>query len=510
MTRRTTLREASGKFVDELSEQVHRLLTHPEIASDIANFPHVKDQLRKSIAAIVRERPADFNTRLEATRKALHAITGTLNIFISYKRSQHAVPAAKLQTALQAFGGNKVDIFLDTASLAYGKNWYQTIGQKLQDANCFILLVPDDTDEREWPIFETGYFAGQMLPLERLICLHHPDIPVPKQVEMYHAVAANVEQITQLFRDIFVKNDFIAGLEGINPKSEQLLPAAASDIASSFGSSRIVTRNTINFVTLQLVHAGVLAGAQDLLGSTVIDGRGLDEMFSYNGEMPVLFRDVLLVEDGKLDRHEDWLTEITEVMLAEIGRRNPPIPFAKFAKADRTRFFRPLVRLVREEQRQCGGRVICGFEVDFGEHLAGPVTNPDGLQVMEAAIRLAARFRTEIIRPFEYAATATEVDRAHRLLDSLEREAADEGLRNKALVSEQFTDDKEKREVIDMYDKWEKTYRNKHHSGRLDKALINKDPVELQKCLRELRVTNQRFLELAAERYTSMVRDLRK
>jgi hypothetical protein len=74
-----------------------------------------------------------------------------------------------------------------------------------------------------------------------------------------------------------------------------------------------------------------------------------------------------------------------------------------------------------------GIRKIHRFEVVFGEHLVGPVVNPDSLQIMEAAIRLAARFRTEIIRPFEYARTQIEVDRAHRLLDSIEREAADEG-----------------------------------------------------------------------------------
>jgi hypothetical protein len=105
------------------------------------------------------------------------------------------------------------------------------------------------------------------------------------------------------------------------------------------------------------------------------------------------------------------------------------------------------------------------------------------------------------------------VDRARRLLDSLEREAADEGLRNKALVSEQFPDDREngrgRKEVIDMYDNWEK-FRNGEHNGRLDKVFMDKDPVGLRKCLGELRVENQRFLELASERYAKMVKDLRE
>jgi hypothetical protein len=265
----------------------------------------------------------------------------------------------------------------------------------------------------------------------------------------------------------------------------------------------LVVRHTINFVNLELPTPGILSDITDLLSARVVAGQGLDELFSYNGGFNVQFSEVLLVEDQSLKRHEDWLREITEVVQAEIARRNPPVPFAKFSKADQTRFFRPLVRLVEEEQRINGVRKIHRFEVAFGEHLVGPVANPDSLQIMEAAIRLAARFRTEIIRPFEYARTEIEVDRAHRLLDSIEREAADEGLRNQALVSAQFTGE-EQIEVNEMYKKWE-TFRDDKKKGTLDRAFASREPAELQGCLRELHGINNRFLELASKRYAEMV-----
>ena len=109
---------------------------------------------------VISEREADLDTRVEATRKAFRAVTGKVGIFISYKRAEHAEAAQALELALRSFGGQKVNVFLNTSSLAYGKNWYQSIGQSLKNAHCFILLVPDDADEREWPIFEAGCFAG--------------------------------------------------------------------------------------------------------------------------------------------------------------------------------------------------------------------------------------------------------------------------------------------------------------------------------------------------------------
>ena len=54
------------------------------------------------------------------------------------------------------WAATKVNVFLDHAKIPYGRNWYDTIKESLQRANCFVLLVPDDTDEREWPIFEAG------------------------------------------------------------------------------------------------------------------------------------------------------------------------------------------------------------------------------------------------------------------------------------------------------------------------------------------------------------------
>jgi TIR domain len=506
MTTSTPLPETSGHIDDDHSEEIASVLAHPVIKALAEQYGDHLHTLSRCVKGIVNESVADLNTRVEATTKAFHAATDKLRIFISYKRARHLPAAQQLKNTLDAFGNEKVDVFLDTESISFGENWFLQIGEALKEANCLLLLVPDADDEREWPIFEAGYFAGQILPGERLICLHHKDVPVPKQINMFNATVAIEDDIQKLLADILVHPGFIPGLDAINPKSENSLASSAASISALIDQpQRLITRHTMNFVKLQLASPGVLVDMRDLLAATVLDCRGLDELFSYNGGPYAALGDVLLVEDGSLKRHEDWLKEITKVVQAEMARRKPPIPFAKFSKADQTRFFRPVVRLVEEEQNQAV-RKIHRIEVAFGEHLVGPITNPDGLQIMEAVIRMSARFRMEIIRPFEYAATPIQVDQAYQLLSAIEREASDEGLRNRALVSAQFKGERQE-EINRMYDHWE-TFRNDDKTGYLDKAFAERNPTELQKCLKELRANNHRLLELASERYAEMVKFL--
>jgi hypothetical protein len=225
----------SGQTENEHSEEVNVVLAHPDLKELADQSSTHGERLRVCVEGIVRERPADLNTRVEAARKAFRAITDKLSVFISYKRTQHAQAATKLKDTLDAFGNEKVDVFLDTQSLAYGEDWYHKIGERLKEANCFILLVPDVTDEREWPIFETGYFAGQMLPGERLVCLHHPNVAVPKQIQMYHATTATKKDVQKLLQDILVLPNFIPGLEAINAKSKNRLADDARPCAPAFG-----------------------------------------------------------------------------------------------------------------------------------------------------------------------------------------------------------------------------------------------------------------------------------
>ena len=172
--------------------QRQEILDHTDIKALGARFPDRQVELRACIDGLIQEGPAVTETLVLATKKAFDAIVGKFRVFLSYKRALHADLAKSLRQTLQGLGGAKIDVFLDEVKIQSGKDWFDSIRRGLKGANCLILLVPDDTDEREWPIFEAAFFVGRMLPGERLICLHHPAVAIPRQLQAFQGDRADV------------------------------------------------------------------------------------------------------------------------------------------------------------------------------------------------------------------------------------------------------------------------------------------------------------------------------
>jgi hypothetical protein len=74
---------------------------------------------------------------------------------------------------------------------------FQTSGYTAQvtAAHWFLLLLPDLPDNWGWQLYEAGIFRGSMLPGDRLICLHHPDVQRAPQLEDYQSVPAEQDAV---------------------------------------------------------------------------------------------------------------------------------------------------------------------------------------------------------------------------------------------------------------------------------------------------------------------------
>jgi len=241
--------EPSEPVLPFRTKQVHEVLAHPEIKSLAARFPDHGRQLRSCVEGLSGEGPAETETLVQATKKAFEAITGKLRVFLSYKRVQHAEVARLLRKTLQGLGGTRIEVFLDEVQIESGQDWFNSIKKSLKSANCLVLLVPDDSDEREWPIFEAAFFAGRMLPGERLICLHHPAVHIPRQLAAFQGDKADAAGVEKLLRRLLIKPDVIPGLDPINPDSEPFLEEHAKRVAEKFtGPVRLRPRATMNFV----------------------------------------------------------------------------------------------------------------------------------------------------------------------------------------------------------------------------------------------------------------------
>jgi hypothetical protein len=365
-----------------------------------------------------------------------------------------------------------------------------------------VLLVPDDSDEREWPIFEAGFFAGRMLPGERLICLHHPAVHMPRQLAAFQGYMADAAGVEKLLRRLLVEPQVVPGLNAINPNCGRLLPENARKVAEQFsGPVRLKPRATMNYVTLELSRPGVFSNQHHLLCSKVIAARGLGDMFFYTGDLPCELHRVLDIRDGSPGRHDVWLGELTECIRDATAHRRAEVPFAKFSTPDGRQTFRPVLRQIEEDETGIAHRL----EIVFGEHLIGITDNPDDLQIIEAALRLAARIRAEILTKLSRPRNADDVERIERVFKRIEREAWDEGFRDRDMLAQLFKPGD--RETIErMYDDWE-NYRNDQNTGKLDQAFSMKDFASLREALRGVKKMNREFTMIAVQRYAEMLAD---
>ena len=258
---------------------------------------------------------------------------------------------------------------------------------------------------------------GRMLPGQRLICLYHPDVAVPSQLAMFQGYKANKLGVQELLRKALLEPNFVPGMPAVNPNCEAYIELSAATIVSEFtGPLELRARPTMFYITLELSAPGHLSGPSELLRARVIKAAGLQQMFGYNREIGCELSKLIDVSGG-VARHNSWLNELTEVIQKEMQYRAAEVPFAKFATPDRTRFYRPVLRQLEEQNGVTHRAEIC-----FGEHVICVAENPDDLQVMEAALRLAARFRTEVLERFSTPRNSEDVARFERVLKRIERE----------------------------------------------------------------------------------------
>ena len=254
------------------------------------------------------------------------------------------------------------------------------------------------------------------------------------------------------------------------------------------------------YMTLELSRPGHFQNEQDLLNSKVIAARGLDDMFFYTGDLPRDLRTILGVRGGDLGRHDVWLTELTNSIREETAHRRAEVPFAKFSTPDGKQTFRPVLRQIEEDETGAAHRL----ELTIGEHLIGVTDNPDDLQILEAALRLAGRIRAEVLTKLSRPRSATDVERIERVFKRIEREAWDEGFRDRSMLTQLF--ESPEREAIErMYDEWEQGYRNPHGTGKLDQAFVTKDFLLLREALKGVRKMNREFTIAAVRRYAEML-----
>ena len=432
--------------------------------------------------------------------KTACAIRKKVKVFVSYKK-KYEQETKKIVDALQAWSGSRLSIWY-AHDIPAGDEWMQALVDRISEAHWFFLLLPDSEDNWGWQLYEAGIFRGSMLPGDRLICLHHPDVQLAPQLEDYQAVPAEQDAVVRFLEDIIVRPNAVPGMDPLN-KHVQKLESLAGEIVGAFDKlSAVETVWFGNFVELAVDNAKELTRAEDLNRARIIATQGVEELFGRQRRVDRTWG--ALISDLEPGSHDmAWITELVDVMRDVSEGRLPRSIEETFAGANggAGKQFRPRLTSVTHRNGAIESFHISFIEV-IGRGMAGG--EPAGMRTLQTAMRLAYRFRWEIVEPYKNRSAfgRKDIHTIENILERIEREAHTHGLLDRGILCSQFGSDAAVLEA--MYTQWEEI-RNDQRTGLLDEGFSEKDGRKVKESLEVLADINKRFMILAAKRFAEIV-----
>src|SRR5918995_630191 len=128
---------------------------------DLLNNPEISDFVNRHQGAATRittasQKLAENTDALEALTKLLPALDQqVINVFFSYKTEDEAAAKA-IVDVMEENAAGKLSITYQArfTEEIVGQSWRQEIRNAVYKANWFILLMPDPSNELDWPLYE--------------------------------------------------------------------------------------------------------------------------------------------------------------------------------------------------------------------------------------------------------------------------------------------------------------------------------------------------------------------
>jgi hypothetical protein len=475
------------------------LLGDPEISDYINSHQGAAENIRR--AADLLANKADG---LDSLHKLLPALTQkTINVFFSYKSKDEKTAKAVVDVLRKNSAGKlSITYQAEFTENIPGKHWRDNITTEICQANWFILLLPDPGDELDWCLFETGIFAGQLTASDRLICLHHPDIEVPDQIEGYHAVAAKASEVEKFLRMVFVNDNPICGLGPVNPALAENLAELSDKIVEAISPPRknLFKQPLMPWVEICVDEPQCMTRMEDL-NRAVIQYANKDalDLFDFL-DQPETWGDLVEVIE-KFSNDNRWQNELFHVVRKiGSGRRFEQIQAVFNTASDK--IYKPVVCAIDRLGRK---GAIDSFQIGFIEEVGAIDTAaiPTGLSALATMLRYAFRFRWEILEKFAPAnLDDDEIIALDNAMQRIEHDAESRGVSDEASLKSLFPAESD--EISQMYGVWYRL-RNPDGSGELDIAIRDRDAKKVKAILNELAPMNKRFLEMTAERFGSLM-----
>ena len=494
-------------------DRADRLINDQSVADFLARHAGVDRRARDAADWLVKEHPtaSEETLSLALSRVLQTLVAEKLSVFFSYKSKDKPI-ALRIADRLQRWSAGKLKVkhMADFGVEDVGRPWRERIETIIPQCDWFLLLLPTPGDERDWQLFEAGYFfRGQGLA-GRLVCLHHPDNQVADALGAEQSVPAEVEGVQNFLEGLFKRPNWIPGMPPVNEYLDELeskareivdliKPPAGPGVRSWCGAHMEVA----------FEDACAVRGWEELALGTVIDSnQECRRLFGL--EVPRrLFGDWFAVIEGT-ERDVPWVRQLAcAIRAAGEGRRVLPIA-ADFGLADGMRV-RPAVCAVR---RRKNDNSVEAVDILFNEAELKPVTStmkPE-LAALSITLEFAVRFRYQILEQY-----------AHRKLegkDVLAFNKAMNALVREAMRDRRFAEDPtvirqqtlalfvgaDKTVVQTMYERSDQLWR-KDGEGEMDRAIGNLDGEALSDLINELLDINQRFLGVTSRCFAALVAD---
>lgn len=483
-----------------------------------------------SDSAVAFEGAAEQNNeRVEAERvkKRGHQLA-----FLSHKHKDHEA-AYKISNLLREKSDDNLHVFM-SANIPKGVDWQDQIEEKLHESDLFIFLFSGTDEDWSWCHHEAGIFRGMMYPADRpLIVLHPSNVELPKPLNKYLGIRCakpdgrQADELDQFLRDFFGKPTY-PGLKPLNApfaNNDDARRSAADTIIDAVGRLVVKTILPKNMLIVHVPDITKLDPKAFPEGTEIRDGSSALDLFRFGTDAGLgwnEFLEVLKTDDADFQQRLDdrfWPAIYKSCYKSVRLRRLMPVHTLFRAAEDRLNYKPVLSRI------EISGDNSATFYINFVHDAAGSQADVRNKSVARifTALNLAHRFRWEIIDLYSDREALNEYVERHgtspgiqspgagapngsgglakvwKAIRLLESEAQNRGIYNREVLPADFGPANQA-EVGKLFPIWEAK------RLQLEQAAQTDDTASFADVLQELDPINVRFISLAAERLSELVR----
>ncbi len=493
-------------------DRVETLMSEEYIAAFVAKNENVKGRVRHAANWLVRERGDKTDEELVmALRRVLSALRDQeLRVFLSYK-AKDASLANQIARKLESWSAKKlmIDYMADLSVEEVGRRWRANIEKTIPQCDWFLLLLPDPGEERDWVLFEAGYFfRGQGL-VGRLVCLHHPDNRLADAIQTLQSVPAETGKVQDFLKGLFHEPDWIPGMPAINDSLEDLEGKAKEIVDLIKPPVGNASRSwTDPHMEVAFENAAAVSGWGQLAAGRVIDSNP-DCLRLFNLEVSRHLLGDWLASVAGAGQDAGWVKELACAVQAVGSGNRVPCLNAVIHAGDGS-CVRPQICSVT--RRGSDPPKVESIDILFSKQELPPTTttmNAD-LAVLSITLEFAVRFRYQILERFaRRELDGKDVLAFNRAVMELQREVVHDRRfsEDPSVIQEQtlalFAGD-DRAVIQKMWERSDQLWRP-DGGGEMDLAVADLDGEALARFVKELLEMNQSFLSVTSRRFAELI-----